>query len=503
MQLIDIGECSLGSGVFLPLPWHSHGTPLHSLAELQTFDSWSVPLSISSSIQAQHLRGSSMAKDGWVQTAGAAEANSAPPGPVAAAAAYLAAAAAAAASESMPSAPASSWLTLGALTALTCLVLWDISIEGCCDVCAWLASQLAHLPRLRGLSLGVFHKAPYTSAGAAALASRLQQLQGLTSLHLGADEDHEPRIPCPPLIRLTQLSSLDLENIGTSGQPLDLGTLPGSLTALRFRDCDISYADTSSSGHAVQLPLLQKLDVYMTSPASNLQHLCLLLRQASALSNLMFIGDCRSFLDRASGVLPQLQSLQHIQLHNPRSWGEDSLSSGAAPEAAHHAALTSSSQLTSLELGRWRWSAGAVQHMFPARHQLQRLQTLCVPFTAGWDLEPGDISCIVACCPNLRCLAGDSYLREGAVVDVGRISTTELQQLRQLTALSTLSIGSPCWDTAAATELADLTGGCMAVTCYVQPRWVQRAQLPKARQLLLIHAMSQCDDHQLIGPAAV
>jgi hypothetical protein len=316
------------------------------------------------------------------------------------------------------------------------------------------------------LSLGGFHKAPYTSAGAAALASRLQQLQGLTSLRLRADDDdfedddHAPRILCPPLNRSTQLSSVELENVGTSDQPLDLGTLPGSLKALTFTNCDVSYADTSSSGLAVQLPLLQKLHVCMTSGTSNLQHLCLLLRQAPALSKLRFMGDCRSFLDRASGVLPQLQSLQHIELDDLRR-------EGTAPEAAHHAALTSSSQLTSLELLHWRWPVGAVQHMFPAGRQLQRLQKLCVPFTAGWDLEPGDISCIVACCPNLRCLADDLFISGSAFVDVGRISTTELQQLRQLTALSTLSIRSPCWDPAAAAVLADLTGGCMAVTFYM------------------------------------
>jgi hypothetical protein len=325
-------------------------------------------------------------------------------------------------------------------------------------VCAWLASQLAHLTRLRSLNL-VGIQAPYTAAGAAALASTLQQLQGLTQLCLKVYSDDEPRIPCPSLNRLTQLSSLDLENVGTPGQPLDLRTLPASLTALRFKDCDVSYTDASSSdsGAAVQLPLLQKLDVNIVhSPRGkcNLQHVCLLLRQTPALSKLNFMGDCCSFLDRASGVLSQLQSLQHIQL-----WPVgDQLSSDL--EAAQLAALTSSSQLTALEFSCSEVPTGAVQHMFPAGRQLPRLHSFCIGdgSKAGWDLEPGDISRIVACCPNLRCLSRP-YL--GAAIGVGRISSSELQQLRQLTALTSLVIRSPSWDAAAGAVLADMTGGCM------------------------------------------
>jgi hypothetical protein len=101
---------------------------------------------------------------------------SAPRGPAAAA---LAAAA--------RTAPALARLSLGALTKLTYLVIGSSSIiAGCCDVCGWLASQLAHLPRLRNLYLADVHE-PYTSAGAAALASTLQQLQDLTSLCLKVD----------------------------------------------------------------------------------------------------------------------------------------------------------------------------------------------------------------------------------------------------------------------------------------------------------------------------
>jgi hypothetical protein len=95
-------------------------------------------------------------------------------------------AAVAAASELMPSAAASSPLSLGQLTALTRLLLYHSSTEGCSDVCAWLARELAHLPHLRNLDLSGF-KTPYTSAGAAALASRLQQITGLTRLCLWAD----------------------------------------------------------------------------------------------------------------------------------------------------------------------------------------------------------------------------------------------------------------------------------------------------------------------------
>jgi hypothetical protein len=267
------------------------------------------------------------------------------------------------------------------------------------------------------------------------------------------------------------LSYLELKSVGTSGQPLDLGTLPGSLTALKFVDCTVSYSDTSSSASscAVQLPLLQQLDANMANPESNPQHVVLLLLQASALRYLNFWGDCRSFLSRASGMLSQQQSLQRIQLYSASSWRNREQQRNWDPAAAQLAAVTSSSQLSSLELTCWRWPAGAVQHMFPAGRQLQRLQDLSIEFTAGWELapgagwelEPGDISCIVAGCPNLRCLFKAAGI--GEFVGVGRISTSELQQLRQLTALSSLSIGKPRWDTAAAAVLADLTGGCMAL----------------------------------------
>jgi hypothetical protein len=209
----------------------------------------------------------------------------------------------------------------------------------------------------------------------------------------------------------------------------------------------------------VQLPLLQKLDVDRVRPQGKCtpQHVCLLLRQTPALSELQFVGDCRSFLDRASGVLSQLQSLQHVWLYT-LGWVHDEQLSNDL-EAAQLAALTSSSQLTALEFSCLEVPTGAVRHMFAAGRQLPRLQSLCIGYSSKyvWDLEPGDISCIVACCPNLQCLSR-SHL--GAAIGVGRISTSELQQLQQLTALTSLIIRSPSWDTAAAAVLAGLTGGC-------------------------------------------
>jgi hypothetical protein len=173
--------------------------------------------------------------------------------------------------------------------------------------------------------------------------------------------------------------------------------------------------------------------------------------------------DCRRFLDQASGVLSQLLKMQHIELC-AEDWEFHQLITD--PEAAQLAALTSSSQLTLLGLTFNRMPAGAVQHMFGAGRQLQRLQHLNIQVydATGWNLEPGDISCIVACCPNLRCKCRSNV---GVDISVGRISTSELQQLRQLTALSTLSIRIPSWDTAAAAVLADMTGGCLAVYCYI------------------------------------
>jgi hypothetical protein len=243
---------------------------------------------------------------------------------------------------------------------------------------------------------------------------------------------------------------------------LDLTSLPGSLTRLALVNCDVSYADSSSSASssAVQLSLLQEFEVWRESTDLNPQHVCELLRQADALLKLKYEGDCRSFLASASGVLSQQQSLQHLELQ-PFEPAIDQLSSN--PQAAQLWALTSSSQLTALQLGFWQVPAGAVQQLFPAGRQLQLPQQLSIGYSAaGWELEPGDISSIVACCPSLRCLSAPGV---GAAADVGRIATSELQQLRQLTALSTLSISSPSWDPAAAAVLAGMIGGCTAVSC--------------------------------------
>jgi hypothetical protein len=281
------------------------------------------------------------------------------------------------AAQLLPSAPVSSWRSLGGLIALTRLELVQCRFEGCCDVCALLASQLAHLTRLRAVVIDlqghfrILHE-PYTSAGAAALVSQLQQLTNLTQLRLALDPGSKlgRRTPGPVLSSLTQLCSVDLVDVGTPGQPLDLATLPGSLTGLCIQDCDVSYADTSSStsGSAVQLPLLQKLDMWSENTDPCLQKICLLLRQAPALSKLDFTANRRdggSFLDRAAGMLSQLQSLQHIEMHIPYADNHHA-------EAAQLAALASCSQLTSLVLSFWRPPAGAVQQLFPAGRQLQR-----------------------------------------------------------------------------------------------------------------------------------
>jgi hypothetical protein len=112
VQLALSLDDSLGSEVFLQLPWNS-------LAELQSLDSWRVPLSNASGIHAQYCPPTSMPKDSVVRTAGTAESNSAP----AAITAAAAAAAPASGPELLPSGPASSRMSLGALTALTSLEL--------------------------------------------------------------------------------------------------------------------------------------------------------------------------------------------------------------------------------------------------------------------------------------------------------------------------------------------------------------------------------------------
>jgi hypothetical protein len=183
------GTVSSSSQAFLWMPWHL-------LTGLESLVSNGMPLSTSSIEHAQHWMGEDLA--GWLptgsvaveQTAGAAAASNAPPGTTAAAQAEAAAAAVRALSTAglAPSATVSSQITLGGLTALSSLQLRRCSIEGCCDYCAWLASQPAKLTGLRTWRIDLQDiEALCTSALAAALASRLQQLTKLTQLTVGLD----------------------------------------------------------------------------------------------------------------------------------------------------------------------------------------------------------------------------------------------------------------------------------------------------------------------------
>jgi hypothetical protein len=341
-----------------------------------------------------------------------------------------------------------------------------------------LASQLLNLKGLRTLTIDLAHiQAPCSSAGAAALVSTLQQLTGLTQLTLDLGQNGGHRMPAYSLSSLSQLRSVAMIDVGTAEQPLELITLPGSLTTLYIVNCDVSYADNSSSASApvVQLPLLRMFGVWRESTDNNLQHVCKLLRGASALREFKYMGDCGLFLYFTAGAWSQLLRLQRIEL---LSFEPTSDQQSSDPQAARLWALTSSSQFTSIELGFWQLPAGAVQQLFPAERQLPRLQELIIGRSkAGWELEPGDISSLVACCPNLRCL---SRPNKGAAAGVGRISTSELQQLLQLTALSTFSTRIPSWGTAAVTVLADMTSGCMAVSLFKLQQCWSTAQMPLA-----------------------
>jgi hypothetical protein len=151
--------------------------------------------------------------------------------------------------------------------------------------------------------------------------------------------------------------------------------------------------------------------------------------------------EVESFLEQ----LPKLQQLQHLELHDVVD---------EASAAASYAALTSSSQLTALQLTDCSIPYGAARHMFAAGRQLQQLQQLEInasygnhyQYALGTErteemqshslvLGPGDLQRLISCCPRLKQL-GLIWADEDA-----RAATDDLRLLQQLTGLTGLTVG--------------------------------------------------------------
>jgi hypothetical protein len=157
----------------------------------------------------------------------------------------------------------------------------------------------------------------------------------------------------------------------------------------------------------------------------------------------------RAFLSALQG-LTQLQAI-HLSAEFQSSYE----AKGVPLEL--FAALTAPPQLTSLELcceDVQPLAAGAVQHMFPLGRRMPQLQVLRIKDQYykrgeryGWCVGGRDIAGIASSCPGLRELELVRVVRAGATFD-------GLQQLPDR--LSSLTIGGPAFDDAAAAEVARL-----------------------------------------------
>lgn len=189
-------------------------------------------------------------------------------------------------------------------------------------------------------------------------------------------------------------------------------------------------------------------------------------------------------------ALPQLQRLQKLSLYGMQVWPEfhdavdtflaektaaakQAMAAAEAAAAAGCKALTGRFYLSSLRL-RDCWLPGAaVSRMFPASGWMPFLQVIDVtccegtleffdfqeePFDPASDvrrcslrLEPGNLTQIIRCCPQLRELST-------LWADKG-IKCSELQQLQRLKQLTKLVVGGFDWnDEAAESVLAKMTG---------------------------------------------
>jgi hypothetical protein len=307
----------------------------------------------------------------------------------------------------------SATLTLGLLPNLTHLQLSSCSLHGCRDVPGWLSAQLEPLTQLQHLALNCLADSSTSfrsdsvylpEAACSGLQASVAQLTQLTHLHLALHYDTYVPGSLAVLSDLRQLQWLGLLNVGSELHPVKLEDMPQSLTRLDFSSCTISCS--AKPGGDFQLDALQEL----------------------SLSG----SDFTEASPPAWAFAPSLQRVYACATYNTYS-------------ADAFAALTASSNLTSLELASCSFPVGAVECMFTASRQLPCLQKLAINEDPDWAwpasisdsaplvLSPGDLANLTACSPNLREL---SYVWAD-----DDISCSELQLLQRLTALTKLSVG--------------------------------------------------------------
>jgi hypothetical protein len=144
--------------------------------------------------------------------------------------------------------------------------------------------------------------------------------------------------------------------------------------------------------------------------------------------------------------LQPLQQLTHLGLPNTTWWEEDM-------PAAALSALTASSKLQHLDIGRLHLPPGAWQHVFPASRQLPHLSSLNIAGITQPEIpsrySAPEGSRLVGCCPGLQALH-IQQLRNNADM---------LFALRGLSGLHTLGMDSDCsFGLLGLLDLTDLRG---------------------------------------------
>jgi hypothetical protein len=329
-----------------------------------------------------------------------------------------------------------------------------------------LCSQLRLLTQLRSLQLhGVQaaaasywegrHNTDVSSTDSEAFGAVLAQLTELTCLQLGAL--HVSSAALAAATRLRQLHRLELAGFEDYKQPLLLELLPSGITHMSLSTCFISCEDLASC----QLSDLRHLTLdfgcggAFCTPAlacmPALEHL-----------DVEAAWDDSVSLQQLLAALPQLMRLQHLELDGPWDWLD---------VAASCNALVSSSQLTSLVLWHTRQlPLGFLGSIVRSAQQLQRLTISCKSYVIesldahDWaDQEHSKIvqqNCISVSADDLALLGSCcSALQELSILWAGdAVSSSDLQQLLQLTRLTKLGVGGNAWDDgAAAAVLAHIT----------------------------------------------
>jgi hypothetical protein len=129
--------------------------------------------------------------------------------------------------------------------------------------------------------------------------------------------------------------------------------------------------------------------------------------------------------------LQHLQQLTHLVLNSV--YAGEYLYEGGTPPAAAFAALTASSKLQFLAIGKCTLPVGVWQHVFPAGRCLPHLTSVdvwSVKEPAGEDAAAPEGSRLVSCCPGLACLA----------LRFGQCTTELLAALSRLSGLHVLHV---------------------------------------------------------------